>query len=330
MTKKKIKIHDEIAAALKNGRHILISAHRDPDGDSLGSLLAMARYLKGQNRKYVILCDGEVPYKYEFLPGIKDIIHPQGVKIENGFDVAVILDSSNRERIGDSAGWIGTDTTVINIDHHPDNSKFGKYNLVNDRASSTGELITEFFLDIGWKMDAETATALYAAMLTDTGRFRYESAGPRTMELAGTLLTYGINARRICDSIYYSIPPHILKLTGELVSRMDFYEDDRICLMGADLAILQKHQIRPGDMEGLAEFTLYGRNTLVGGLLKELPEGGTKISLRSRFDFDVSRLAQKYGGGGHINASGCFMDLPLAQSHQKLLRELKELIHGKI
>ncbi len=322
--------YNEIIAKIKSSRKILIASHRDPDGDSIGSQLAMYDFVEYLGQKADIFNIGEVPYKYRFLPHL-DIIRPFSEEHRNNsYDLAIILDCSDLDRIGEIESLIGDETFIIDIDHHPDNTSYGRLNLIRPEASSIGEILLEIILHAGWDFGRETATLLYTAILTDTGRFRFDSVSRRTMELAGLLLDKGVSPREITDRVYFSMPPSILKMTGELLSRIEFYENNQICIMGLDKETIAKNKTSLGDMEGLAEYTLYGENTRVGGLLKEQPDNSTKVSLRSRKNIDVSRLAQKYGGGGHVNASGCIFNMPYEQTRDKLVEELKELVHGTV
>lgn len=330
MNKKIKKIYSDITARIKSSEKILIASHRDPDGDSIGSQLALAGYVKSLGKTPHIFSHGELPYKYRFLPNI-EIMHPIDQGIEFKSDLAIILDCSELDRIGGVQRLITNKTDIINIDHHPDNQGFGRINLMIPEASSVGEMITEFFVDREWQFGTDTATQLYTAIMTDTGRFRFDSTNRRTMELAGLLLEKGISTREITDKVYFSMPPEILKMTGTLLSQMQFFHSGRVCIMGIDKDTAARHKTTIGDMEGLAEYTLYGRNTEIGCLLKEQNDNSTKVSLRSRnTNVDVSRVAKKYGGGGHINASGCLIELPIDAARTKLVTELKELLNGNV
>ncbi len=324
------KIFDDILARIKAAKNILIAAHRDPDGDSLGSQLALKKFVQSLNKPVTVFGDGAIPYKYEFLPGLKEIHQITPESAPESYDLAIILDCSVLSRIGAIEKLIIKGTSIIDIDHHPDNSEYGDINLILPGASSVAEILMEFFLYCKWNIDKDTATLLYTAILTDTGRFRFDSTTRRTMELAGMLLEKGISPREVADGVYHSIPPDILRMIGTVLSKTEFYENDRICIMGLDKNSMRVYHTSMGDMEGLAEYTLYGRNTLVGGLLKEQEDNTTKVSLRSRRSIDVSRLARKYGGGGHINASGCMFELPYGQTKDKLIAELKELVNGTV
>lgn len=320
----------EIIGHIRSANSILVTSHREPDGDSIGTQLAMLKYVKSLGKDAVIVNHGDVPGKYRFLPNIELIKETGGFRAETQFDLAIILECCDLKRTGNVEHLIDETTKIINIDHHPDNTGFGDVVLVDTRAAAVAEILAEFFLDTGFQIDGETASQLFAAILTDTGRFRFNSTTRRTMEIGGLLIELGADPRKICDEIYYSMTKPMLSLTGELLSRIKLYEKGKLCLMSVGREALKKNNSDLADTEGMAEYTLYIRGVLAGGMLREIDAGRTKVSLRSRGNLDVSRLAHKYGGGGHHNASGFTLDLPLKAAEERLLEELKELIYDKL
>ncbi len=324
------KICQEILATVSRAENILVSSHEDPDGDSIGSQLAFARFAKSFGSKVTLINQGKIPGKYLFLPGIAGILNVDDYSGPVDFDLAVIFECPTRERLGKVSDFLRKEVPVINIDHHPDNSLFGKISLVNSRASSVGEMLVEFFDVTGQAIDKEMAINLYAAILTDTGRFRYNSTTRRTMEIAGLLIEKGADPREICDRIYYAMPPSLIRLTASALANINFYEQGKICLMQVDRKMLEQSHSDYSDLDGLADYTLYGNDVLVGGLIKEIEKGRTKVSLRSRGRVDVSRIAHKYGGGGHHNAAGFAVNMPIESVSEVLLEDLRKMVNGKL
>jgi phosphoesterase RecJ-like protein len=318
------KIYREIISAIDNAETVLITSHMGPDGDSIGSQLAMARYAKERGKDVWVVNHGSIPEKYKFLPDVGSILNPNDCS-QKQFDLIVILECPDLKRTGDVAKLVKEGAKQINIDHHPDNTGFGDIVLVDTKAAAVGEMLTEIFLSAGYNLDADVASLLYAAILTDTGRFRFESTTRRTMEIAGRLIDFGANPRQICDNIYFSYTESNLKLTGEAYSKVRLFENGKVCLISMDKKMLKGNGSALTDTEGMAEYTLYLRGVVVGALLREVEDDFTKISLRSRGDIDVSALAHKYGGGGHTNAAGCTMNMPLASAEKKLLEDLEKL-----
>jgi len=330
MNKKIQKTYSDIQKAVADSNSVLIFSHSAPDGDSVGSQLAFRNYLLSQNKDVVVINEGTIPSLYKNLPDVDSVSDIENYSSKNHFDLVVVLDCSNLARLGKAAKLIEDNVKIINIDHHPDNTSFGLINLVNEVSSSTSEILTEYFLRIDHPIDKKTATQLYTGIITDTGRFRYESTGRRTMELGGILIDYGAEPRKICDDIFYSVPPSILKMTGKMLEGSKFYEDGKICLMELSQDIIKKYNASFSDFDGLAEFTLHSENAIVGALLKELDDKTVKVSLRSKSDINVSEVAHLYGGGGHKNASGFVMKSSSETDRNELLDNLRGLINASV
>ncbi len=317
----------EMERVLASSRRVLVASHEDPDGDAIGSQLALGSYLRHLGKEVFLVRANTIPEKYLFLPGAKDIPHVES--LDDGFavDTAVVLDCPVIERTGAVARFLGDNVRIVNVDHHRDNSEFGEVAWVNTRASSVGEMVFEFFEQVGYPISQETAWQLYTAILTDTGRFRFPGTSRRTMEIAGLLMEAGANPQKICDKVYYAKPPSTMKLEGMVLSGIEFHDDGRICFLTMTQEMLTKAGAHPSEGEGLADFTMHGRDVRAGALLKEINGGRTKVSLRSRNGVDVAALAATLGGGGHGNASGCTMPMPLAQARQELLQLIREATH---
>jgi len=320
-------IHKDILNTIKAAQSILITSHKNPDGDSIGSQLALARLLRIMGKDVFIINHDVIPARYTFLPDTEFIKNINDSQNNHHFDLAIVLECPDLKRTGDAVKKIGDDTELINIDHHPDNTDFGDIILIDTKAAAVGEILVELFLEWDQKIDSDMATQLYTAILTDTGRFRFESTTKRTMEIAGKLIEAGANSREICDNIYFSLSESILRLTGKVFSRLRVFENGKICMISIDRKLLRENDVSMADTEGMAEFTLYLNGTVVGALLREVDDNVTKVSLRSRDKIDVCRLAHKYDGGGHINASGCKIDLPIGLAEEKLLADLRELLN---
>jgi phosphoesterase RecJ-like protein len=330
MTDTEKTIYKDIENLIRGSQSILVTSHEDPDGDSIGSQLAIRQLAAAYGKDAVIINAGDIPLKYRFLPDIEQIRNIRKYGGSGSFDLAFILECPDVERAGEVRNLISAQTALINIDHHPDNHKFGSVNLLDADASAVGEMLFDVFLNMDMAIDKNTATWLYTAILTDTGRFRYSSTTRKTMETAGRLIELGADPREICDNIYYSITPSTLRLTGQVLADIKFFEGGKICLLQLTRKQLADNSTDMSETDGLTDYTLFGRNVIVGGLLKEINDGRTKVSLRSRNSIDVSRLAHRYNGGGHHNAAGYTINLPLDKAGDRLLCDLKELLNGSI
>ena len=256
--------HNKIAEMIDQAEDILISGHHDPDGDSLGTMLALRRYIKSRGKNVTAVRDGNIPYKYSFMPDIDQVRDIRSFDSKDKFDLVILLECSSPNRAGELSGYFAEDAKVVNIDHHPDNDLYGDVVIQDTVASSVGEMLYEFLTDNKYSIDKAMAIQLYTAILTDTGRFRFSSTTKRTMEAAGYLIDLGADPRDICDKVYYSMKPSSLKLTGQVLSDMDYFEDGRICLMYLTQNKVDESGAGWDDVEGLADFAMFGENTQVG------------------------------------------------------------------
>jgi bifunctional oligoribonuclease and PAP phosphatase NrnA len=317
-----------IEQKFKNAHNILIATHIDPDGDAIGTQLAFGEYLKKCGKSVTMVRDSDVPEKYSFLHKVEDIIETRSLKSNDSFDTVVILECSTIERSGEAGRFIRPGINVINIDHHRDNAGFGTVNWVDIKTSSVGEMAFELFHTIGIEITPTMAECLYVAIMTDTGRFRYSSTSARTMAIAGELISAGADPHKICNEVYYSVQPSSMKLMGKVLNSIEYFNEGRFAVLVLTHEMLQQSGASPSDSEGLVDFTMITKGVIAGILLKEINHSQTKVSLRSNNGVNVSLIAAKFGGGGHLNASGCTVPLPIDEAKQVILNLFSEAIHG--
>ncbi len=316
---------EEISAILEQSQSILVVSHVDPDGDALGSQLAFATFLTKNGKKVILVREDAIPEKYLFLPGLNEIKHIHDTLDEFSVEAAVVLECPRISRAGNIIEQLEGNCRIINIDHHQDNENFGEINWVDQKASSVGEMVFEYFEAVGYQIDQPTAIQLYTAILTDTGRFRYNSTSPRTMEIAGKLIEAGADPRIICDHFYYNLPLATIKLIGHALNGAEFVSNNTVCILSLGKEDISKFGARLSDTEGLAEYTLYGQGVELGILLKEGGDGITRVSLRSRGKINVANLAARFGGGGHPCAAGCSIEKTIVEAKRELLKALSEI-----
>jgi phosphoesterase RecJ-like protein len=325
------KIRQEIIDVLLKSRQVLVTAHKGPDGDSLGSQLGLSGFLTAQNISHFVVNDGAIPGKYMFLPGSDTILDAKTfVPPAEPFDTAVVIECSNLDRIGRVKQYIDKDCRIINIDHHQDNILFGNINLKDTKASAAGEMVFDVLKQSGFNMNKDIADNLYTAILTDTGRFHYNSTTPHCLRIAAELLEYGADTVKITEKVYFSMTPAMVRLTGMVLSGMKYLFDGRLCLMTLDKKMFREANSRKGDTEGLVNYSLYADGVELGVLFTELDADRTKVSLRSQDDINVAEIAARYNGGGHFNASGCIVELPLEKAKEVVVECLKESLDGSI
>ncbi len=332
MTKVKTTLNnliDDIIQLVDEKRKILLSSHVGPDGDSLGSQISFYYYLKSLNKDVYIYNEGHIPHYFHDFPDIdKVIVEPdRWIVPESGFDLAVIFECTQIDRIGDVSNLIGDETDIVNIDHHLENTEYGRLNYIDVRASSVGEMNYRILRQAGFKIDMQAAEYIYTAIMTDTGRFHFSSTTPECMRIAAEMIEIGVNVKDLTDKIYFGHSENQVRLMADIVSRMELFLDGKVCFLTLRKEDLQNYGLKYGDMEGLVEWTMRVRGVEVGALFKDISPDFTKISLRSQGNIDVCRLAKKFDGGGHLNASGCHMKTDLESAKADLLRALEELLN---
>jgi len=316
---------DQIIESVKEARRILITSHLDPDGDSIGSQLALKGWLKDSSKEVRIINQGKIPSKYLFLEEERAIEDFDPAKaIDWTADLIFVLECPNLERIGEVKKLLNEGTKVINIDHHPDNSFFGDISYVDTQACALGEIIYELLTYAGYSLNKATATQLYSAILTDTGRFRFSNTTPKALRIGAELVALGANPKEINNQIYYNNSDSALKLLGFLLLNLETYADGKISFLVIDQHTLEELKVSKEDTEGFVDYSLFLKGAEVGVLFTQKNDSRTKVSLRSQNSFDVSALARIFGGGGHRNAAGCTVDQDLNSTKELILKKIEE------
>lgn len=316
----------EVIAAIRKHKKFLISAHINPEGDSLCSQLAMKELIATLGKEAVMINNDPVPDHYKFLPGISKLSTDLSGKVD--FDAALILDCPTLKRIGGVADMIGKDKTVINVDHHISSERFGDVNWVDSDASSTGEMVYKLFKEMDVPLTREIALCLYIAILTDTGSFNYDNTSAITHEIAGDLLGYGLEPGSVSESVYERRTLIDIKLLGLVLSTLKVNRSGEI----AYLAITRKMIAETGaDISKSEGFVNYARSIdgiKVAAFFKEDAKDANKInvSFRSKSGIDVNKIASFFGGGGHVKASGCVLEGTLADVEAKVVAKIEEAL----
>jgi phosphoesterase RecJ-like protein len=308
-------IWSELTESIAGNRSFLISSHASLDGDCIGSELAMCWYLKSLSKKAVVYNFESVPQKFAFL---RDSVILTKDRPGERFDVMMVLDCSNPKRLG----WDGSETmanSIVNIDHHRDNTNFGNVNIVSSMAAATGQIIYDYFSHLKIDFPASVAEALYAAILTDTGGFRFSNTTSAVLKICADLCDRGADPSAIYDKVYASFSPQGMMLQSRIWSTLAFHHNAAVCSMEMPYDLIEQVGATYGDSEGMADLTIIAEGVDVGILMKYGP-AQTHFSLRSRGRIDVGKIAKSIeGGGGHSCAAGCTMSLPLAQAKPKML-----------
>lgn len=311
--------------------YFVVTSHTAPDGDNIGSSVAMVQYLEQFGKKTYHLLDDEIPENLKFL--IKDhIILKSEEFLSKVFDsnkaekfVLIVLDTADEARICVSSSVIEKSKYIVNIDHHISNTEYGKLNYIEAGISSTSELVCKILRTIDeTKFTKNIATALYTGISTDTGNFLFDSVDEDTFENASFLTKNGADRDTVANKIYQSTTYDYIKLTRDSLETLEV--SDSIGVMVLTEEMLQKNNVDYKDTDSLVNNVINIEGVRVGILIKERGENQYKISLRSKDNTNVCEIAQKFGGGGHKRAAGCTINEELNIVKTKVLEAAKDQI----
>ncbi|GAC1578031.1 MAG: bifunctional oligoribonuclease/PAP phosphatase NrnA [Candidatus Dormibacteria bacterium] len=317
----------EILRHLEAAQRVVVISHKDADGDTLGSALAMSEVIRGMGKDVVTRVPAPVPGVYSFLPGFDAINPNEGGKQP---DLVVVMDASNLERLSDTLGVLPGGTPVLNIDHHVSNTRFGTLNLVVPDASSTAEVTFDLLHELGVEITPAMATNLYAGVLTDTGGFRHENTTFRVLEIAADLVRRGANAADIAERIYKSKKLSTMKLTTAVMATIGYDCNDRLVHAFVSQEELRRSGAQMDESEGLIDTLQSVEGLLFAVLFKETTPEMTKISVRSRGAANANELAAAFGGGGHARAAGAEGPMPLARAREVVLAQARRMLEQAV
>lgn len=308
---------------LQNAHSFLITSHVSPDGDAVGSMLSLVALLKalGKERISCALAD-PVPEVYRDLRGAKRILHVPGAE-KPSFEVAVIIDTHSRERIGAVAEWIVPETRIVVIDHHLVEALEATVGFIDPSYAAAGEIVADLFDTAGLALDAQTAECIYVAQITDTGAYRYSNTNVRSHRIAAKLVETGLDVASISREVLDVISVPKFRLLQRTLDRMEFRADSKIAYSYVGAADLKAVEATKDDLNGLVNYAGNIEGVLVGALFNAVSETTTKVSLRSRHEFNSAAFLGQFGGGGHAAAAGVTLELPLASAMETLLPALE-------
>lgn len=315
-------ILNEIVDLLMKSNRIAVTFHESPDGDSLGSSLALVNALRSINKDIYIISKEQIPETFSFLP-LSNEIDGNCTKFKENTDCFVALDCGNIARLNANIDWDNKKFTVINIDHHLSNDKFGDFNLVDTKAAAVSEIIYRIIKLLNINIDTKIATCLYTSLLTDTGSFRHSSTTSTTHAIAGALIDTKFDFSSIHRKIFDNKKYNMLKLEGLVINDMYLSENKKLCVMKVTSEMTNKAGILDFDSAEIVSVGLKIDSVEVAVLIKEKGKG-VKASLRSKNYVDVRKIAEKFGGGGHIRAAGLSVDLTLQEAELAIVNEIEK------
>jgi len=313
-----------IIKAIKKYKTFLISTHINPDPDALSSEIAMAMYLKSIGKKVSIINEEKIPFRYTFMPGSKMVKHQK--KINQKFDVAIIVDCGELSRIGRVGQLIERKTILINIDHHITNRKFGHHNLVCPKASSTAEVLFDLLKDAKCKMTKDIAKNLYLGIMTDTGSFRYECTSAHTHRITSELMKFDFSISELYQILYETIPHKDIQEFVKLIGHFKMVYNKRVAYIDLKKNVFLKFSGRLDLRDQIFKFLRMVEGVEVAIIFSEQKKFITKVNLRSQRAFNVARLAGMFSGGGHKRASGCVVQRDLLQTKRLVLQQIRKMM----
>jgi bifunctional oligoribonuclease and PAP phosphatase NrnA len=316
----------DICDAIHARRRFLISSHAKPDGDSIGSQLAMAYALEVLGKDVRIVNADPAPEHYTDFPGVGRIEIAREIRERPGphdDEALLVMESSDLKRTA-VAGLEGRFT--INIDHHQGNTSFGHLNWIDESAAACGEMVFDLIEALGVPLTIEIATHVYLAILTDTGSFHYSNITPKTFDICRRLTYAGVNPAAMARRVYDQNSFGKLKLIGALLAAMDLLDRGRLAAMYLNDDILNATGTTYSDTEGLINLPLTAKEIRAVVFFKLGADGDLHVSMRSKYDVDVRAIAARHGGGGHKNAAGFKLRGPLAAVRGGVLEEMRHAI----
>lgn len=317
------QVPGDLLDLLSNPRgSVLVLGHVQPDGDLLGCQIGLGLALADAGIAVTLAGPHPVPGPLRFLPGA-DLVRQWDVA-PGPFDLVVLADCPDPARTnGLLEGVRGATTRLVNIDHHPDNKRYGHVNWIEPEASATGELVHDLIEALGLKVTPEVATNLFTAVHTDTGSFRYSNATPHAFRIAADLVARGARPAQVASALYEHRRLEDLRLLGSLLGRVEVSEDGRVAWLALPQGSVPDAFV---EAEDLVSYPRSIASAQVAALLREVAPGRVKVSLRAKGEVNVGRIAAALGGGGHANAAGCTIEGALEEARGALLRLVAEAL----
>jgi phosphoesterase RecJ-like protein len=316
---------EQIGQALREHQRFAVLSHVRPDGDALGSQLALGLSLKELGKDVRIWNEEGMLEKYSFLAEAKLLTKPP-VEPED-VDVAIALDTAIQNRLGTALPAIRSAKIWINIDHHPSNPGYGNIVYLDPKSPATGQILFELIKSEKLPLNSAIAENLYVAISTDTGSFQYPNTTARTFEIAAELVRVGVDVGRVSRATYENYPRRRIELLRALLGTMRFDADGRIASFSVSLRCAKKLGVLPEDNEGLIDHLRAIRGVMVAVFFEELADGKVRVSMRSKSEkVSVCAICEKFGGGGHILAAGARVRGTLAEVENKILEEVCDVL----
>jgi phosphoesterase RecJ-like protein len=314
---------DSIVAVIATNSTFLVTTHEGPDGDAVGSSLALGTYLRRLGKDVTVYFKDPVPDLYAFLPQADSVVHAIP---DRDFDVCFVLDVGEFRRAGNELVNFTKVGKFINIDHHLLCDRFGAINLVDAEAAATGILIRRIIKAAGHEIDYDTALCIYTAVITDTGSFRYSNANQEAFAVAGEMVAAGVDAWFVAERLYESQPRKRLELLALALATLKISTRGDVASITVLLDMYEKTGTDAELTDGFVNYPRSIRGVEVAVFFREINPGLFKVGFRSKGKVNVSALAAEFGGGGHHNAAGCNISGPLEDVRRQVFSHLDKVL----
>ncbi|RPI27594.1 MAG: bifunctional oligoribonuclease/PAP phosphatase NrnA [Acidobacteria bacterium] len=312
---------DEIIHFIHQHQNFAITSHSRPDGDSLGSELALAAALTQLGKKAKIVNADPYPPAYSGLPGVEEV--QRGNRLRGNYDAVFVLETSDLAR----TGLTGLEQHfIINIDHHRNTLPFGALNYVDDKAAAVGEVIFELIKRLGVNVTPEIATNLYVAVMTDTGSFQFSNTTANTFGVAQQLVLAGAQPAEIAQAVYMSHPESKIRLMARVLDTLEIHPSHKIAWVLLTQDMLRETGANSTATEGLVNYPLSLEGVQAVAFFREEGKNRYRVSLRSKNNYDVAAAAEFFGGGGHTNAAGLWVEGTFEEVREKVISQVVQAL----
>lgn len=318
-------------AMIDKAKRIIVSGHLSPDGDSLGSMIALAKILSSPEREVVASTDINSLGKLAFLDGVEKILPAKKAKRQK-FDLFIAVDCSATDRLPPDLRSLADRLPKICIDHHVTNDgTYGDVQIVDPEASSAGEIVWRFAKFHGFKFDREIAEALWVSLITDTGRFAYDSTKTGTLRVAGDLLKHGVRTSLINDIIYGTFTRKAIELKKRAWRSLKIWKNRKVAEVSLTRDDFREVRGTKADAEDIIEIPRSVLRNEIAIFLYQIPDRTkeTRLSIRTRGDWDATIIAAKFGGGGHRKAAGCTIKANMPTARRRVRAAIKEILKSQ-
>ena len=316
---------DQIIQHIKDSRHILIVSHAEPDGDCVGSLVALGLALAKLDKQITMFNPSPIPAVYRFLSGTERIV--QQIKKADTYDLVIVLDCGDMVRVGEAGAEVDKIPVLINIDHHVSNTGFGHIQLIDTDACATAEIVYRLINALQIPFDKAIATSIYTGILTDTGSFRFSNTNQAAFAISSAMIDAGIKPHRVAQRVFGTYSLGRIKLLNMALNSIEISDNGKLSMMTITRSMLNTTGTNTEDVDGMINYARRIEDVKVAALIHEIKNGAGKftnmnryhVSLRSDSSVDVAKIAGRFGGGGHASAAGFQIESTLLALKTKII-----------